>query len=206
CWTTGATPTGFLVEHFAGGDMFDSILKPGWWAPFTVSGLAQRGPPASPRGDLNDRHTVRRQRIPQSRRARAQHHRGRHPHPAGPVGRAPGRGAHRQVDRGALRQRLALKRGRIVAAGTGIRQRFGSRRRLPAVGPRTDGHLKSCPGSTTIPPKTSAHLARDDPTRGGPGGRRKPNPHTAYLTLLRFSCRGRNPACKPAPQSASRGP
>ena len=119
---------------------------------------------------------------------------------------APRRGAHRQPDRGALRQRLALKRGRIVAAGTGIRQRFGSRRRLPAVGPRTDGHLKSCPGSTTIPPKTSAHLARDDPTRGGPGGRRKPNPHTAYLTLLRFSCRGRNPACKPPPQSASRGP
>lgn len=55
-------PDGFLVEHFAGGDMFDSTLEPGW-APLTVSGLAQRGPPASPRGDLNDRRTLRRQEF-----------------------------------------------------------------------------------------------------------------------------------------------
>lgn len=39
-------PDGFLVEHFADGDMFDSTLQPGW-APFTASGLAQWGPPAS---------------------------------------------------------------------------------------------------------------------------------------------------------------
>jgi hypothetical protein len=39
-------PDGFMVEHFADGDMFDSTLKPGW-APFTASGLAQWGPPAS---------------------------------------------------------------------------------------------------------------------------------------------------------------
>jgi hypothetical protein len=39
-------PDGFLVEHFADGDMFDDTLKPGW-APFTASGLAQWGPPAT---------------------------------------------------------------------------------------------------------------------------------------------------------------
>jgi hypothetical protein len=39
-------PDGFLVEHFADGDMFDCTLEPGW-APFTASGLAQWGPPAS---------------------------------------------------------------------------------------------------------------------------------------------------------------
>jgi len=39
-------PDGFLVEHFADGDMFDNTLEPGW-APFTASGLAQWGPPAS---------------------------------------------------------------------------------------------------------------------------------------------------------------
>jgi hypothetical protein len=37
-------PDGFMVEHFADGDMFDSTLEPGW-APFTASGLAQWGPP-----------------------------------------------------------------------------------------------------------------------------------------------------------------
>lgn len=37
---------GFLVEHFTDGDMFDDTLEPGW-APFTASGLAQWGPPAS---------------------------------------------------------------------------------------------------------------------------------------------------------------
>jgi hypothetical protein len=37
-------PDGFMVEHFADGDMFDSTLEPGW-APFTSSGLAQWGPP-----------------------------------------------------------------------------------------------------------------------------------------------------------------
>lgn len=39
-------PDGFLVEHFADGDMFDNTLAPGW-APFTASGLAQWGPPAT---------------------------------------------------------------------------------------------------------------------------------------------------------------
>jgi hypothetical protein len=39
-------PDGFLVEHFADGDMFDSTLEPGW-APFTASGLGQWGPPAT---------------------------------------------------------------------------------------------------------------------------------------------------------------
>lgn len=39
-------PDGFLVEHYADGDLFDNTLEPGW-APFTASGLAQWGPPAS---------------------------------------------------------------------------------------------------------------------------------------------------------------
>jgi hypothetical protein len=39
-------PDGFLVEHFADGDMFDSSLEPGW-APFTATGLAQWGPPVT---------------------------------------------------------------------------------------------------------------------------------------------------------------
>jgi Glyoxalase/Bleomycin resistance protein/Dioxygenase superfamily len=39
-------PDGFMVEHFADGDMFDSSLEPGW-APFTASGLAQWGPPTT---------------------------------------------------------------------------------------------------------------------------------------------------------------
>jgi catechol 2,3-dioxygenase-like lactoylglutathione lyase family enzyme len=39
-------PDGFLVEHFADGDMFDDTLEPGW-APFTATGLAQWGPPVS---------------------------------------------------------------------------------------------------------------------------------------------------------------
>ncbi|MDX1892062.1 VOC family protein [Mycolicibacterium sp. 050158] len=39
-------PDGFLVEHFTDGDMFDSSLAPGW-SPFTASGLAQWGPPAT---------------------------------------------------------------------------------------------------------------------------------------------------------------
>jgi catechol 2,3-dioxygenase-like lactoylglutathione lyase family enzyme len=39
-------PDGFLVEHFTDGDMFDNTLEPGW-APFTRSGLAQWGPPAT---------------------------------------------------------------------------------------------------------------------------------------------------------------
>lgn len=39
-------PDGFLVEHFADGDMFDSTLEPGW-APFTATGLAQWGPPVT---------------------------------------------------------------------------------------------------------------------------------------------------------------
>jgi catechol 2,3-dioxygenase-like lactoylglutathione lyase family enzyme len=39
-------PDGFLVEHFADGDRFDSSVEPGW-APFCASGLAQWGPPAT---------------------------------------------------------------------------------------------------------------------------------------------------------------
>ena len=39
-------PDGFLVEHYADGDMFDNTLEPGW-APMTASGLAQWGPPAT---------------------------------------------------------------------------------------------------------------------------------------------------------------
>ena len=39
-------PDGFLVEHYADGDMFDNTLEPGW-APFTASGLAQWGPPVT---------------------------------------------------------------------------------------------------------------------------------------------------------------
>ena len=71
-------PDGFLVEHFADGDMFDNTLEPGW-APFTASGLAQWGPPvtkdflginpesASARSTLDGQRPARRQRI--------------HPHP-----------------------------------------------------------------------------------------------------------------------------
>lgn len=39
-------PDGFLVEHYADGDVFDNTVEPGW-APFTASGLAQWGPPAT---------------------------------------------------------------------------------------------------------------------------------------------------------------
>ena len=39
-------PDGFMVEHFADGDMFDCTLEPGW-APLTASGLAQWGPRAT---------------------------------------------------------------------------------------------------------------------------------------------------------------
>lgn len=39
-------PDGFMVEHFADGDRFDSSLEPGW-APMTVTGLAQWGPRAT---------------------------------------------------------------------------------------------------------------------------------------------------------------
>ena len=39
-------PDGFMVEHYADGDVFDNTVEPGW-APFTASGLAQWGPPAS---------------------------------------------------------------------------------------------------------------------------------------------------------------
>ena len=68
-------PDGFLVEHFADGDMFDNTLEPGW-APFTASGLAQWGPPAtkdflgiapepgsSSRGAVDADRDPRRQRI-----------------------------------------------------------------------------------------------------------------------------------------------
>ncbi|OBF09374.1 2,3-dihydroxybiphenyl 1,2-dioxygenase [Mycobacterium sp. ACS4054] len=39
-------PDGYLFEHFTDGDLFDDTLDPGW-APFTASGLAQWGPPAT---------------------------------------------------------------------------------------------------------------------------------------------------------------
>jgi Glyoxalase/Bleomycin resistance protein/Dioxygenase superfamily len=39
-------PDGFMVEHFADGDLFDNTVEPGW-APLTASGLAQWGPPAT---------------------------------------------------------------------------------------------------------------------------------------------------------------
>lgn len=39
-------PDGFLVEHFADGDLFDNTVEPGW-APFAASGLAQWGPAAT---------------------------------------------------------------------------------------------------------------------------------------------------------------
>lgn len=39
-------PDGFLVEHYADGDLFDNTLEPGW-APMTASGLAQWGPSAT---------------------------------------------------------------------------------------------------------------------------------------------------------------
>ncbi|OBH98137.1 VOC family protein [Mycobacterium sp. E2733] len=39
-------PAGYLFEHFTDGDLFDNTLDPGW-APFTASGLAQWGPPAT---------------------------------------------------------------------------------------------------------------------------------------------------------------
>ncbi|OBB64415.1 VOC family protein [Mycobacterium sp. 852014-50255_SCH5639931] len=39
-------PDGYLFEHFTDGDLFDNTLDPGW-APFTASGLAQWGPPAT---------------------------------------------------------------------------------------------------------------------------------------------------------------
>ena len=39
-------PDGFLVEHYADGDVFDDTLDTGW-APFTASGLAQWGPPVT---------------------------------------------------------------------------------------------------------------------------------------------------------------
>ncbi len=39
-------PDGFLVEHYADGDVFDCTLEPGW-APMSASGLAQWGPPAT---------------------------------------------------------------------------------------------------------------------------------------------------------------
>lgn len=39
-------PDGFLVEHFADGDMFDNSVQPGW-AEFTASGLSQWGPPVT---------------------------------------------------------------------------------------------------------------------------------------------------------------
>ncbi len=39
-------PDGLLVEHFTDGDLFDNTVEPGW-APFTASGLAQWGPPAT---------------------------------------------------------------------------------------------------------------------------------------------------------------
>jgi hypothetical protein len=39
-------PGGYLFEHFTDGDVFDNTIEAGW-APFTASGLAQWGPPAT---------------------------------------------------------------------------------------------------------------------------------------------------------------
>jgi catechol 2,3-dioxygenase-like lactoylglutathione lyase family enzyme len=39
-------PDGYLFEHFTDGDVFDNTIEAGW-APFTASGLAQWGPPAT---------------------------------------------------------------------------------------------------------------------------------------------------------------
>jgi hypothetical protein len=39
-------PDGFMVEHFADGDMFDNTVEPGW-AAFAASGLSQWGPPVT---------------------------------------------------------------------------------------------------------------------------------------------------------------
>jgi catechol 2,3-dioxygenase-like lactoylglutathione lyase family enzyme len=39
-------PDGYLFEHFTDGDVFDNTIDAGW-APFTASGLAQWGPPAT---------------------------------------------------------------------------------------------------------------------------------------------------------------
>jgi hypothetical protein len=41
-----ARPDGFLVEHFADGDMFDSALERGW-APLIASGWPSGGPPVT---------------------------------------------------------------------------------------------------------------------------------------------------------------
>ena len=51
-------PDGFLVEHFADGDMFDNTLEPGW-APFTATGLSQWGPPVSRDFLGSDARTIR---------------------------------------------------------------------------------------------------------------------------------------------------
>ncbi|MCD9880970.1 VOC family protein [Streptomyces guryensis] len=39
-------PDRFMLEHFADGDLFSCDVEPGW-APFSTSGLAQWGPPAT---------------------------------------------------------------------------------------------------------------------------------------------------------------
>lgn len=49
-------PDGFLVEHFADGDMFDNTVETGW-AEFTASGVSQWGPPLTKDAvDLDAKH------------------------------------------------------------------------------------------------------------------------------------------------------
>jgi Glyoxalase/Bleomycin resistance protein/Dioxygenase superfamily len=63
-------PDGFLVEHFADGDLFDNTVEPGW-ARFTASGLAQWGPRATKDFLGTDLKSARRELIPIVRALRA---------------------------------------------------------------------------------------------------------------------------------------
>jgi len=56
-------PDGFMVEHFADGDLFDNTLEPGW-APFTASGLNQWGPPVTKEFLGTDLKAVRHDVVP----------------------------------------------------------------------------------------------------------------------------------------------
>jgi hypothetical protein len=56
-------PDGFMVEHFADGDLFDNTLEPGW-APLTASGLNQWGPPVTKEFLGTDLKQVRHDLVP----------------------------------------------------------------------------------------------------------------------------------------------
>ncbi|KKC04199.1 VOC family protein [Mycobacterium nebraskense] len=64
-------PDGDLFEHFTDGDLFDNTLEPGW-APFTASGLAQWGPPATRDFLGTDRKSARRELVSMITALRAQ--------------------------------------------------------------------------------------------------------------------------------------